>query len=195
MPPKDAYRQADERSGQGVRKLKALINPIFPPQWFLQGNFIAREKNPGFIFGTVTNFVELLGAKTTWLIEDMERERIKAAAATGKKIEYTLYLESVSAGSVAYWVFVVLPYENAQAWYDGKRSYHGRKAKEYYGSTPEELERARLKGCPVNAELRFWIAHGETSLHPPEDVIMTQNKFQPLFNLGTGQPLNASKNK
>jgi len=108
------------------------LQPHLPSQWFLQGNFIAREKNPGFIFGTVENFVKMLGGTTTWLIEDMELERVKAAAATGKKIEYTLYLESVSAGSVMYWVFVVMPYENAQAWYDGKRSYHGRKAKKYF---------------------------------------------------------------
>ncbi len=58
-----------------------------------------------------------------------------------------------------------------------------------------ELERARRQGGPVNAELRFGIERGETSLHPPEDGIMTKYKFQPLFNLGTGQPLAASKNK
>ena len=57
-----------------------------------------------------------------------------------------------------------------------------------------ELERTRRQGWPINAELRFWIECGETSRHSPEDGLMTQYKFQPLLNLGTVQPLAASKN-
>ena len=158
-----------------------------PPEWFLGGYFIACEKNPGYVFGPVQNFVGALGGKITWLIEDMELERLKAASADGKKIEYSLFLEAVSSERTEYWVFVVLPHESAQAWYDAKRAYHGRKAEEYYGKTRSELEHALSKGLNISAELRFWIENGETSLQAPEDVIMSRYKLQPVFDLGTGR--------
>lgn len=160
-----------------------------PPEWFLKGYFIACEKNPGYVFGPVQDFVGALGGTTTWLIEDMELERLKASSAIGKKIEYSLFLEAASPGRAEYWVFVVLPYESAQAWYDAKRAYHGRKAEEYYGKTRSELERALSQGLNINAELRFWIENGETRLKTPEDVIMNRYKFQPVFDLGTGRRL------
>jgi len=157
-----------------------------PPEWFLKGYFIACEKNPNYVFGPVQDFVRALGGTTTWLIEDIEFERLEAASADGKKIEYSLFLEAVSSDRAEYWVFVVLPYENAQEWYDARRAYHGRKAEEYYGKTQSELERALSQGLKINAELRFWIENGETSLKAPEDVIMSKYKFQPVFQLGTG---------
>ena len=80
-------------------------------------------------------------------------------------------------------------YESAQAWYDAKRAYHGRKAEEYYGKTQIELERALSQGLNINAELRFWIENGETSLQAPEDVIMNKYKLQPIFDLGAGRRL------
>jgi len=126
------------------------LQAYVPPDWFLRGYFVAREKNPGYVFGPVQDFVGALGGTTTWLIEE-------------------------------------LPYESAQAWYDAKRAFHGRKAKEYYGKTRRELERALSQGLNINAELRFWIENGETSLQTPEDVIMSRYKFQSVFDLGTGR--------
>jgi len=173
-------------SFRAFRQQNGLQNYV-PPEWFLKGYFIAREKNPGYVFGPVQDFAGALGGTTTWLIEDMELERLKAASADGKKIEYSLFLEAVSPDHTEYWVFVVLPYESAQAWYDAKRSYHGRKAEEYYGKTRKELERALSQGLNINAELRFWIENGETSMQTPEDVIMSRYKFQPVFDLGMGR--------
>jgi hypothetical protein len=166
---------------------KNRLQAYVPPEWFLRGYFIACEKNPGYVFGPVQDFVGAVGGTTTWMIEDMELERLEAASADGKKIEYSLFLEAVSPDRTEYWIFVVLPYESAQAWYDGKRAYHGRKAEEYYGKTRKELERALSQGLNINAELRFWIKNGETSLQAPEDVIMSRYKFQPVFDLGTGR--------
>jgi len=160
--------------------------PYVPPERFLRRYFIACEKNPGYVFGPVKDFVGALGGTTTWLIEDMELERLEAAAADEKKIEYSLFLEAVSSDRTEYWVFVVLPYESAQAWYDARRAYHGRKAEGYYGKTRSELERALSQGLHIKAELRFWIENGETSLQAPEEVIMSRYQFQPLFDLGTG---------
>jgi hypothetical protein len=158
-----------------------------PPEWFLKGYFIASEKNPGYVFGPVQDFVRALGGTTTWLVEDIDLEHLKAASADGKKIEYSLYLEVVSPDRTEYWVFVVLPYESAQAWYDARRAYHGRKAEAYYGKTRSELERALSQGLNINAELRFWIENGETSLQTPEGVIMNRYKFQPVFDLSKGR--------
>jgi hypothetical protein len=163
------------------------LQTYVPPGWFLKGYFIAREKNPGYVFGPVQDFVGAIGGTTAWLIEDMELERVEAARAKGKKVEYSVYLETVSPGRTEYWVFVVLPYESAQAWYDAKRAYHGRKAEAYYGKTRDELEHALSQGLKITGELRFWIEKGETSLKVPEDVIMNRYKIQPVFDLGTGR--------
>ena len=174
----DSFRDFREKNG-----LQAYV----PPESFLKGYFIASEKNPGYVFGSVQEFAGALGGTTTWLIEDMELERLEAASADGKNFEYSLFLEVVSPDRTEYWVFVLLPYESAQAWYDAKRAFHGRKAKEYYGKTRSELERALSQGLNISAELRFWIENGETSLKIPEDVIMSRYNFQPVFNLGTGR--------
>jgi hypothetical protein len=177
--------------GGDFRKKNGLQAHV-PPESFLKGHFIACEKNPDYVFGPIQNFVEALGGTTTWLIEDMELEHLKTASADGKKIEYSLFLEKVSTDRTEYWVFVVLPYESAQAWYDGKRAYHGRKAEQYYGKTRNELERALNEGLTIKGELRFWIENGKTGLHPPEDVIMSRYKFQPVFELGSGHRLDST---
>ena len=173
----ESYRVFRQQNG-----LQAYV----PPERFLRGYFIASEKNPGYVFGPVKEFVRALGGTTTWLIEGMELERLEAASADGKKIEYSLFLEAVSPDRTEYWVFVALPYESAKAWYDAKRAYHGRKAEGYYGKTRGQLQHALSQGLDIKAELRFWIVNGETSLQIPEDVIVSRIKFQPVFDLGTG---------
>lgn len=175
-------------SPQAFRQQNGLITYV-PPAWFLEGFFIAREKQPGYVFGSVQDFVGAIGGKTAWLIEDLELKRVERAAADGKTPEYSLYLEAVSPESTEYWVFVVLPYESAQAWFDARRAYHGRKAEGYYGDTQRELESAYNQGLKVKAELRFLIENGMTSVKVPEDVIMNRFKFQPVFDLRTERPL------
>jgi len=86
-----------------------------------------------------------------------------------------------------YWVFVVLPYESAEAWYNGKRSFHGRKAVAYYGKTRDEIARALALGFKMSAELRFLTENGEISPQVPEDVILHRYKFRPIFDLHTGR--------
>jgi hypothetical protein len=182
-------------SAQTFRQKNGLL-AYAPPVWFLEGHFIAREKNPGYIFGTVQDFVRTLGGKTTWLIEDLELKRVELASEEGKKPEYSLFLEAVSPQGTEYWVFVVFPHESAQAWFDARRAYHGRKAEGYYGKTRSELERALSKGIKIKAELRFLIERGDISLQAPEDAIMNRYKFQPVFDLSAGRWLDpAGKTK
>ena len=175
-------------SPQAFRQQNGLI-AYDPPAWFLEGFFIAREKQPGYVFGSVQDFVGAIGGTTAWLIEDLELKRVEQAAEDGKTPEYSLYLEAVSPESTEYWVFVVLPYESAQAWFDARRAYHGRKAEGYYGDTRKGLESSYNQGFKVKAELRFLIEKGMTSVKVPEDVIINRVKFQPVFDLRTGRRL------
>jgi len=174
--------------GKNFRQQNGLLT-YAPPPWFLQGYFIAREKNPAYVFGPVRDFVQAVGGKTTWLIEDVELKRIEQATIEGENPEYSLFLEVVLPETTEYWVFVVLPHESAQAWFDARRAYHGRKAEDYYGKTRSEFETALSQGFKVKAELRFLIEKGDTCLQAPEGLIMSRYKFQPVFDLSGGRPL------
>ena len=179
------------KSVQEFRQQNGLI-AYTPPAWFTEGYFIAREKNPAFVFGPVQDFVQALGGKTTWLIEDLELKRLKRTLADGTTPEYSLYLEAVSPERTEYWIFVALPYENAKEWFDARRAYHGRKAEGYYGETQSMLERALNQGLKIKAELRFLIEKGDIRLEPPEDLIMNRYKYQPVFDLSTGRRLDSA---
>jgi hypothetical protein len=178
-------------SAQKFRQQNGLIT-YAPPSWFLKGYFIAREKNPVYLFGPVQDFVQAVGGNTTWLVEDEELKRLEQASAEGDNPEYTLFLEVVSPATTEYWVFVVLPHESGQAWFDARRAYHGRKAEDYYGKTQNELETALSQGFKVKAELRFLIEKGDTCLQAPEGLIMSRYKFQPVFDLNNGRPLGSA---
>jgi len=158
-----------------------------PPEWFLKGYFLAREKDPGCLFGAVEDFVKTLDGKTTWLIEDMELLRVQKAAKDGKRIEYSLFLEEASSGQTVYWVFVVLPYETAEDWYRGRRAYHGRKAEAYYGKTRDNLKEVLARGYKITGELRFLIEMGELSSQIPEEAILKKTKCRPVLDLRTGR--------
>jgi hypothetical protein len=172
-------------STQSFRKQNGLLT-YDPPAWFLEGYFIARERNPGYVFGTVQNFVQAMGNTTTWLIEDLELKRLEQALADGTTPEYSLFLEAVSPERTEYWVFVTLPHENAGEWFAARRAYHGRKAEGYYGKTQTMLERALSQGLKIKAEIRFYIKKGKISLESPENIILNKYKFQPIFDLSTG---------
>ena len=176
---------------QSFRKQNGLLT-YDPPAWFLEGYFIARERNPGYVFGTVQNFVQAIGHKTTWLIEDLELKHLEQALADGTTPEYSLFLEAVSPERTAYWVFVTLPHQSAGEWFAARRAYHGRKAEGYYGKTQTMLERAIRQGLKIKAEIRFFIEKGKISLESPEDIILNKYKFQPIFDLSTGRWLGSA---
>jgi len=177
-------------SAQEFRQQNGLL-AYEPPAWFLEGYFIAREKNPAFVFGPVKDFVRILSGKTTWLIEDLELKRLERTSADGTSPEFSLYLEAVSPEHTEYWIFVVLPYESAREWFDARRAYHGGKAEGYYGETQGMLERALVQGLKIKSELRFLIEKGEIRLEPLEDLIMNRYKFRPVFDLGAGRRLDS----
>ncbi|MGD9138091.1 MAG: hypothetical protein PVH42_15105 [Desulfobacterales bacterium] len=175
-------------NAQSFRQQNGLLT-YAPPAWFLEGYFIARERNPGYVFGPVQNFVQAMGNTTTWLIEDLELKRLERISSDGTTPEYSLYLEAVSAERTEYWVFVVLPHETAEEWFAARRAYHGRKAEGYYGKTQNMLERALSQGLKIKAEIRFFIEKGNISLEAPEEIIMNRYKFKPVFDLSMGRRL------
>jgi hypothetical protein len=182
-----------EESAPEFRQQNGLL-AYAPPAWFTEGYFIAREKNPAFVFGPVQDFVRALGGKTTWLIEDLELERLKRTSAEGTSPEYSLYLEVVKPEHTEYWVFVALPYESAREWFDARRAYHGGKAENYYGETQGMLERALSQGLKIKSELRFLIENEDVSLEPPENLIMNRYQFKPVFDLNSGRRLDSTAN-
>jgi hypothetical protein len=175
-------------STHAFRKENGLL-PYQPPAWFLEGHFVAREKDPVYIFGPVKDFIKAIGGTATWLIEDQELKRLEKATAEGKAPEYSVFLEAVFPARTEYFVFVAMPHEDAKAWYDARRAYHGSKAKDYYGETQREIEDALSQGIKIKAELRFWIENGEVSLQVPEDVIKDRYKYLPIFDLRAGRAL------
>ena len=178
-------------NAQSFRQQNGLLT-YAPPAWFLEGYFIARERNPGYVFGPVQNFVQAMGNTTTWLIEDLELKRLERISSDGTTPEYSLYLEAVSAERTEYWVFVVLPHETAEEWFAARRAYHGRKAEGYYGKTQSLLESALRQGLKIKAEIRFFIEKGNISLDSPEDIILNKYNFQPFFDLSTGRWLGSA---
>ena len=180
-----------EDSAQSFRRQNGLL-PYDPPAWFLEGYFIARERNPGYVFGPVQDFVRATGSKTTWLIEDLELKRLERAPADGTTPEYSLFLEAVTPDRTEYWVFVILPYESAGEWFAARRAYHGRKAEGYYGKTQSMLERALGQGLNIKAEIRFLIEKANISLEAPEEIILKRSKFKPVFDLRTGRWLGSA---
>jgi hypothetical protein len=182
------YATVAAESDRTFRQRNGLL-AYAPPDWFLEGYFIAREKKPTYVFGPVKDFVRTIGGKTAWFIEDLELERLEQTSADGTKPEYSVFLESVLPDRSEYWVFVVLPHGSAQAWFDARRAFHGRKADAYYGETQRNLERALSQGLEIKAELRFWIERGDTSLQIPEEVIMDRYNCRPVFDLDAGRRL------
>ena len=178
-------------SAQSFRQQNGLL-AYAPPAWFLEGYFIARERNPGYVFGPVRNFVQAMGNKTTWLIEDLELKRLERASADGTSPEYSLFLEAVSPERTEYWVFVILPHESAEEWFAARRAYHGRKAEGYYGKTQSMLERALDQGLKIKAEIRFFIEKGNISIESPEDIILNRYKLKPVFDLSTGRRMGSA---
>ena len=66
---------AAAQSAQSFRQQSGLL-AYAPPAWMLEGYFLAREKNPAYVFGPVREFVAALGGTPTWLIEDLELKRL-----------------------------------------------------------------------------------------------------------------------
>jgi len=158
-----------------------------PPEAFLDGNFLADETDPAFIFGKVRDFAGSLPCPTAWLIEDAERKRIEARGQQSGPVEYSIYLEADCAGKVTYYIFVDRSLNPTQ-WLEWRRQFHKTKADPHYKEAKTSLDQAAQSGFAVAAELRFVALDGDLLMKRPEDVLSGELKFQPIYDLKKNQP-------
>ena len=168
---------------------KNALSEYSPPETFLSGNFVADEVEPAYIFGKVKDFVKSRSCTTAWLIEEGERKRVAAWDKQSGPIEYTLYLEEDCPGKVAFYVFVDRSQADVAQWMQWRQQFHKSKAEPQYGVAKVGFEQAAANGFPVDAELRFLEINGDLSLKKPEDVLVGELKFQPIYDLKQGKAI------
>jgi hypothetical protein len=164
------------------------LSEYTPPEAFLDGNFLADETDPAYIFGKVRDFAQSLSCPTAWLIEEAERKRIEARGRASGPVEYSTYLEADCPGRVTYYVFVDRSFNSAQ-WLEWRRQFHKSKAEPHYREAKSSLDQAAQNGFAVEAELRFVVLNGELLLKRPEEVLAGELKFQPIYDLKKNQEL------
>lgn len=165
---------------------KNVLSEYSPPEAFLLGNFVADEVEPGYIFGKVNDFVRSRPCPTTWLIEEGERKRIEGRQHQAGPVEYTLYLEEDCPGKLVYYVFVDRSQASATQWMEWRRQFHKSKTDPQYGAARVSLEQAAQDGFPVDGELRFVEVEGTLLLKKPEEVLIGEHAFPPIYDLKAG---------
>lgn len=164
------------------------LSEFTPPEAFLSGNFLADETDPAYIFGSVGDFVRSLACPATWLIEAAERKRIEARTEQSGPIEYSIYLETDCPGNVAYYIFVDRSF-NPDQWLEWRRPFHRSKAEPHYKEAKASLEQAAQNGFAVAAELRFVALNGDLLLKRPEEVLVGDLKYRPIYDLKNNRAL------
>jgi hypothetical protein len=164
------------------------LSEFAPPEGFLAGNFLADETDPVFIFGKVRDFARSLACPATWLIEAAERRRIEAQTLPSGPVEYSLYLEADCPGRIAYYVFVDRSF-NPDQWLEWRRPFHRSKADPHYKAAKASLDQAAQNGFTVAAELRFVAVNGDLLLKRPEDVLVGDLQFKPIYDLKNNRAL------
>lgn len=168
------------------QRAKNGLIPFSPPDAFLNGNFVADEVEPAYIFGKVSDFVKSRSCPTTWLIDDGEKKRIEAHNPQEGPVEYSLYLEEDCPGKLTYYVFVDRSQANSAQWMEWRKKFHKSKAEQQYSAAQTGLEEAARNGFPVDGELRFVEIEGELLLRP-EDAMTGELKFQPIYDIRQGK--------
>jgi len=164
------------------------LSEFTPPERFLSGNFLADETDPAYIFGKVRDFAQSLSCPAVWLIEESERKRFDARASQSGPVEYSIYLEADCTNRVTYYVFVDRSFNPAQ-WLEWRRQFHKSKAEPHYKEAKTSLEQAAQNGFAVDAELRFVVLNGDLMLKRPEDVLVGDLKFKPIYDFKNNRTL------
>ena len=179
---------AGAASEQAIRlRSQNGLSGFSPPQAFLDGNFLADEDDPAYIFGRVRDFAATHSCPATWLIEESERRRLETRVQTSAPLEYSIYLETDCPGAATYYVFVDRSLNPAQ-WLEWRRQFHKNKAEPHYRVVKAGLEQAARDGVTVAAELRFVVRNGELLLKRPEDILAGELKFPPVYDLKKDPP-------
>jgi hypothetical protein len=165
------------------------LSEYTPPETFLAANFVADEVEPVFIFGKVRDFVKARSCPNTWLIEEGEKKRVDTWDRQSGPIEYTLFLEEDCPEKVTYYVFVDRSKADVAQWMQWRQQFHKNKVEPQYGAAKTGLEQAAQNGFPVGAELRFMEINRDLSLKKPEEVLIGELKWQPIYDLKQGKAL------
>ncbi len=175
----------------GAAKLRELngLSEFTPPETFLNGNFIADEMEPKYVFGKVKDFWKSRTGRTVWLIEEGQKDRIKNRQDLSGPFEYTLYLEEDRPGKVVYYIFVDRTQAKSGQWMEWRRVFHKNKVDEEYGAAGALLEKAAQSGFPVDAELRFIEIGGKLISKKAEDFLTGDLKVAPIYDLKQGKPV------
>jgi hypothetical protein len=159
-----------------------------PPEVFLNGNFVADETEPQYVFGKVKDFWKSRSCGSSWLIEDNEISRIKELQDQPGAFEYTIYLEEDCPGKVAYYVFVDRSHAKSSQWMEWRKNFHKSKTEERYAAISAVLEQADHDGFPVDAELRFIEIGGDLISKKPEAFLTDDLKVKPIHDLRQKNP-------
>jgi len=178
-------------ASDGAMKLRAVngLSEFTPPETFLNGNFVADEIEPQYVFGKVKDFRKSRSCSTGWLIEESERNRVKDRDNLSGPIEYTIYLEEDCPGKVAYYVFIDRTQAKSDQWMEWRKKFHKSKAEGQYGTVSALLEKAAQSGFPVDAELRFIEIGGNLISKKPEDFLTGDLKIGAIYDLKQGKPV------
>ncbi|MFZ5449811.1 MAG: hypothetical protein ACOZFS_14370 [Thermodesulfobacteriota bacterium] len=163
------------------------LTEFTPPEKFLFGNFVADEMNPNVIFGPIQGFVSTRKCPTTWLIEAGQKARLPGQGSQDMPQEYTVYLEEDCADKIVYYVFIDQSALTPQQWIEWREKFHKSKAGEQFATAKSKLEQACTAGCGVGAELRFVQENGELAAKSPEEILLLDLKFAPIYDLNQQQ--------
>lgn len=177
-------------SEQAITQRSAnALEEYSPPESFLNGNFIADEVEPAFIFGKIKDFAKSRSCPASWLIEQSEKQRLQTRDAQSSQFEYTLYFEEDCPEKITYYIFVDRSLANHAQWLEWRKQFHKSKAESQYATAKAGLDKAALDGFPVDAELRFVEAGGNLELRKPEDTLINVLRVKPVYDLKQGKAL------
>jgi len=176
------------KQAQELRQIGDLI-PYAPPQEVLGAFFTADENAPRAVYGPVSAYAKSRTCKTAWLIEKGELARVERLKALKDipPFEFSVTLEEDCPGKVSHAVFVTAPGSTPEAWFNWRRQFHGGKAAGYYGAAQDTLKKAGQTGLAPTAELRFLSVNGELVCKNIEEILKTEARLAPVFDLVKGE--------
>jgi hypothetical protein len=176
-------------ASEQAMKLRAQsdLSEYTPPAAFLNGNFVADEVEPGYIFGKVIDFVKSRSCPATWLIDNGERNRLQKQGQQSGPFEYTLYLEEDCPTKVVHYIFIDHSQADSAQWMEWRKLFHKGKADAQYSAVKADLEKAAQNGVGVQGELRFVEVGSDLIANKPEEFLMEDLKIKPIYDLKQGK--------
>jgi hypothetical protein len=175
-------------ASERAMKLRAQsdLSEYTPPAGFLNGNFVADEVAPAYIFGKVSDFVKSRSCPATWLIDSGERNRLQKQGQQSGPFEYTLYLEEDCPNKVVDYIFIDRSQADSAQWMDWRKQFHKNKV-DLYSAAKADLEKAAQNGISVEGELRFVEVDGNLIVKKLEDYLTGDLKTKPIYDLKQGK--------